>query len=838
MAGQITTITRPEQVFRGLDLRTSDLLRDPHAATEADNVIFTDAEGFSARPGNRGIAASVGGLGLAKYIYQDTVTGADTVEKLSIGQNLFKINTGTLAISYSGAGSSIYCDCFAVGEQWLFRLVVDDVVQYSKYLGLGYDEASPVMISTLRTEVDALSDFAATLTGTDNSAAFLPTLYQKFFTSGALNISYEYKTQVNQPSGASNPFSGAWTARNTSSFEFPTFCNGSNLIYLGSRYDDEVKYDGQKVYRSGLPKPSTPSALVVANATGRTGTNITYRVSFVQVDKRGNRHEGIISEQSGAVSPSADYVDVTYTSLATTSGFNTDYAQVNGAQVSVTTITVDSGHTLKVGDVAYFYDSISASYVEKAITGVTATTISFSGAVTVADNDPISANLRVAVYTQSVASGDFYLVGEFPHNSSTGSPVIRDLGATLGAQYVFPVDGSEPGLPPRGQYRAIYRGLKFISGVLGNGLQDGVYYSDISSLEAYPPTANSFEVKTNRQSKHNGLFPTNDYLLIAKSNSSHVLVGDNDENGFFQYKVDDLSLAVGASSHHSFQQIEDGSLVWINKKGLFITNAGALPKEISNNISPAFKFMGEDARLQTSRSFSAYDTLTNRYYIFIPAEESSGGNVYANTFSKLFVFDFSRLQQQVIRVTKFTNINAGCGFLINDEDIYFCERRLSSFSASVESNLYKFQNTKTVFDQVDHTVGLPGVTLNYAQGWEDGGDASTFKSPLRLKVFSTDPLFPPQFTLTVQTEINFVSNAVCENTYQFGSTSGTTGYDLDPYDSAPYDPIGEPELEQKLGRIKCKSWRYRFLHSSRYELPVISGWESEVSLPYDPRMKE
>jgi hypothetical protein len=838
MAGEITTITRPEQVFKGLSLRASDLLRDPHSATEAINVVFTDAEGFGARPGYRGLFTHTSALGVAKYIYQDATTGADTVEKLLIGANLHRIDSGSLNLTYIGAGVSVYCDCYAVGTEWLIRLVVDDVVVYSKSLGLGFDEVSPVTINTVRGEIDALADFTATLVGTDQAAAFLPTLVMQPFSSGALSISYEYKTQVNQPSSAPNPFAGAYAARNTSSFEFPTTCNGSNLIYLGSRYDDEVKYDGQKVYRSGLPKPSTPSASVIANATGRTGTNIRYRVSFVQVDKRGNRHEGIISDESGTVSPSADFVDVTYSSLANTSGFNTDYAQVNGGQVSVTTITVDSGHTLKVGDVAYFYDSISASYVEKTITAITATTIAFTGAVTVADNDPISANLRVAVYTQLVTSGDYYLVREYPHNSSAASPVVRDLGNTLGAQYVFPVDGSEPGLPPRGQYRAIYRGLKFISGVLGSGLQDGAYYSDISSLESFPPTANSFDVKTNRQSKHSGLFPTNDYLLIGKSTSTHVLVGDNDENGFFQYKVDDLSLAVGVDCHHSFQQIEDGSVVWANQKGLFITKAGSLPREISQNISPAFKTIGSDSRLKTIRSFSAYDPLTNRYYIYIPAEETSGGKIYANTRSKLFLFDFSRMNEDVMRITEFSNVNAGCGFIVNEESIYFCEKRLSPYTSDVESNVYKFQNTKTSYDQVDHSASLPGILMNYGQGWEDGGDPSTFKSPLRLKVFATDPLYSPQYSLTVQTEINFVSNAIATNTFNFGSVVGAAGYDLDPYDVAPYDSTGEPELDQRLVRFKCKSWRYRFLHSTRYELPVISGWESEVALPYDKRMKE
>lgn len=844
MAGPSQNPSRPSQYFMGLDLRSSDLLRNPDAATEATNVIFRRTENFSARPGYRGVVASNGGLGMAKYVYQSATTGADTVEDLIIGTKLHKLTSGSLAITYSGSGASVYCDCYVIGDQWTFRLVVDDVVVYSKYLGLGFDEASPVSLSTLRSEIDALADFAATLTGASQAAAFLPTLVEEYFSAGALTISYEYETEINQPTSAANPFASAWAARNTSSFEFPTFCNANNLIYLGSRYDDEHKYDGQKIYRSGVPQPTVPSALVSASGSGRTGTNIRYRISFVQVDNRGNRNEGIISDESGTVSPAADNVDVTYTALAATSGFNTDCGMFAGAQVTQTTLNVDNGsggsHTLKIGDTAYFYDSVSAAHVSRLITNVAATTITIAGAaVTVADNAPVSANLRVALYTQAVASGDYYLVDEFPHNRWITTPVIRDLGPTLGAQYIFPVAGADPGLPPRGHYRAMYRGLKFISGILGNTLQDGVYYSDITSPESYSTDSNSFDVKTNFQSKHSGLFPTNDYLLIAKNNSTHVLVGDNDENGFFQYRVDELSLSVGASGQGGFQQISDGSVLWLNERGVFITKAGALPQEVSAPILPAFNAVGSEAMLRFSRAQSAYDINTWRYYLFIPAETSSGGSVYANTYSKLFVFDFSLMERDgPVRITEFKNVNAGCGAIIDGENIYFCERRLSTYSSSVAANVYKFNGLKTGYDQVDHSTGLPGVTMEYACGWDDFGDPSVFKTPLRLKVFSIDPIIFPQFSLNVQTEINFVSSPVCENTFTFGSETGTQGYDLDAYDSAPYDPPGEPEVDQKLARLKCKSWRHRFLHGTRYELPVISGWQNEVSLTYRSKIKE
>ena len=280
--------------------------------------------------------------------------------------------------------------------------------------GVGIDDAAPVTIATLVSEIDALADFTCTATGTTTgAAAYLPMLLGEVYGSSPLLISFEYPLVVPQPSTAADPFAGAWAARNAVNFNTVTHASVNNVTYLGSRYDNEVKYDG-KVYRSGVPQLATPTAAAVATATGRTGTNIRYRISAVQIDSAGNRIEGIISSESNTVSPVADRVDVTYTSITAASGFNTDCAMVVGIQAAQTTLNVDNGaggdHTLKVGDTVYFFDTATAAYVTRVLTAVTASTITFAGVVSVADNDPISANLRVAVYAQEITSGDYYLV--------------------------------------------------------------------------------------------------------------------------------------------------------------------------------------------------------------------------------------------------------------------------------------------------------------------------------------------------------------------------------------------------------------------------------------------
>jgi hypothetical protein len=103
-------------------------------------------------------------------------------------------------------------------------------------------------------------------------------------------------------------------------------------------------------------------------------------------------------------------------------------------QVSVSTITVDDGsggsHTMKVGQTAYFYDSVSASFVTREITAVAATTITIAGAaVTVADNAVISNNLRIMIL-RTVSTGTIYkFVAEIPNNSFSATQVYTDATA-------------------------------------------------------------------------------------------------------------------------------------------------------------------------------------------------------------------------------------------------------------------------------------------------------------------------------------------------------------------------------------------------------------------------
>lgn len=77
----------------------------------------------------------------------------------------------------------------------------------------------------------------------------------------------------------------------------------------------------------------------------------------------------------------------------------TALATVSGDMlVAGATLTVDTGHSVRRGDIVAFYDATTAAYVLRTITAVSATTITFADNVTVTDNTAIYPGIGVGQF--------------------------------------------------------------------------------------------------------------------------------------------------------------------------------------------------------------------------------------------------------------------------------------------------------------------------------------------------------------------------------------------------------------------------------------------------------
>lgn len=830
--------------FKGLDLKSSDLTRSSLFSSDMKNVDISKADALIKRKGYQYKLGNTGGIGLHTYKNINTTTGVVTDELVTLDQNLYTLTADSFNVTYSGSGTALLnITVNSAGTALALTITEDGTELLNQNLGIGADEAAAVAISTVISSIDALTDFAASGgTITTGSSAFLDVQKDTVLTSTATAINYKRWTQVNTPT--SNPLSTTYGNRSDDDFENPSAVNLNNVIYISSPNDNLHKYDGQTFYRAGMPAGGD------ADGSGDAGTAPTtaedtagstfaqtqayyYKFLYKQVDNKGNIVEGImspVSAQETIADASGADIDITITNISSSSGFNTGCAIVNGAQNGVTTITVDSGHTLNSGDTAYFYDGNTSAYVTKTLTSTTATSITFSGSVDVADNAVISNNLRIAIYRTDnggASDGTYSLVAEIPNDSINATQVYKDqiTDANKGAEFVEPVKPHN--LPPKGRYMTKFRNQLLICGDITN--VNTVYYSDIDSPEYFPTATNSFLVDAYPGSQIRGIGSLESQVVIFKDAS---VISVSGEIGLDSFRTDEVPFGeVGCASHNSIQQIS-GALFFLSNRGVFAMDPSRGVVPVGDLIESEFTAYNSVFALRRATSINWRNQ--NEYLLFVPSETDDSSNVvYANTNSKVYVYNYARNAW-----LKWDNINAHGGFSLVNNDIYFQSKRLDSDSSNSEVVTSKFHNSGNNYDYCDH---ISAVDFDYKTNWESLGEPNLFKKFLRLKVFSlpSDIIDSevPLFTLTIDTEFNFQTPAVID-TFTQDFSGGTTGWGNGEWGNFPWGDNALPELKGKLKVIKGRSIRLIFRNNTRNQDILISGFELEVAASFIPHMKE
>lgn len=243
---------------------------------------------------------------------------------------------------------------------------------YDIQFGVGYDDPVFFTVQDYINILNAIPGVTATFTGTTGNltpAAFLPlTETQQIITTTNVVLDYFEWSAVNRTVPVT--FQGLVTAIGNVNFENASFANFGECIYIGTGYDFVQKFDGQTVYRAGMPEGPYPYLTEVNAGAGAIpiGT-YTYYVTYEQIDALGNLVEGSSFENDDGslgvpitlVTGPASNVQVVVANLTAGSGWNTDAATVNGNQNNVTTIVVNAGNTLVQGDTAYFNETSAAT---------------------------------------------------------------------------------------------------------------------------------------------------------------------------------------------------------------------------------------------------------------------------------------------------------------------------------------------------------------------------------------------------------------------------------------------------------------------------------------------
>lgn len=325
--------------------------------------------------------------------------------------------------------------------------------------GKGYDTATPYLISqfisVITDPVNGIFGLQVNINGDDfYPAAFLQIVEPTIIDSNSsFSMDYWYWQQVNYTVNPPFPGSANLLFQNSQNFENASFAAFNDIIYISNGIDYPQKYDGQTVYRTGMPVAPRPSAV---DDTGSTylpfsmGDIYQYAITYEQVDNLGHIVEGEISEiWSHTIIAATASIDVTVNNLTATTeanwNTNTAVAQIGTTQPPYgpdiegfyyAFVPVSVGYTLKIGDSAYYYDEDcaiangtqtgvtfnvdpghgvlvgdtiyfpgTASIISRIVTAITPTSITFQGDIeTIADDAPIS------VYKTSKVFGNVAIV--------------------------------------------------------------------------------------------------------------------------------------------------------------------------------------------------------------------------------------------------------------------------------------------------------------------------------------------------------------------------------------------------------------------------------------------
>jgi len=816
------------QNFKGLDLRSSDLLREAGSATIAKNSNVRLNGGLDKRKGFQISGAAGGGWGGSSFNNVNTATGAITEELLSVSDDLYRLEAASFTVTYTGSDSAYYDMLLSVTDNKFYFTVYDNFISVLAYdLGTG-KESTPVNVTTLVAAINGLTNF--TCTGSSStSAAFIPVTLNSSIATGGTAISFKNWAAVPTAVGVTTPFSTFYAARNNADFENASFSQLRDILFIATGHDNLQKYDGSRVYRAGMPKGYQSLA---EDAAGTTfAQNVVFK--YIAIYEYKDAKENIISSEYSdfdtvtIAAASAD-VDLTIENLqatgfasdTTATGFNIAQAAVNGNQTA-SNILVTSSSEIKVND--YLYVSNGGTVESVKVTAIPDSThVTLEKSVTVV-NAEIMATVKISVNRTGDGGITYYLLVDLINDSGNATQAYKDqiVDATLTASADFTVPIKPHNLPPKCKHLADWRGQLIMTGNLTE--PNKAYYSDIDSPEYFPSTDNNFIV----HDKVTGVKHLDNLLYIFHNKSFTGVTGDLATDSFV---VDVMSAdGIGAESHSSIIEAQ-GKLFFTSKKGIYSVNQEQGLKEASVTISPTIEL---ETSFDFSRAVSFNWADERKLLFFIPVLSDQGGEKYTNVSdSRTYMYDTYWNSWM-----EWVNVDMIGGVSLFEDKVYMCDRKYDTATSAMRQDMRVVLNNGNTFDYADHE---DSISMEYGTHWEDFKEPSLLKKFLRLKIHSVDTALSDfesdQFTLVVDAQYNYETIALSSMTFDF--SGGSVGWGEGEWDTAPWGDTRLYHLKKKMASRKARSLRLIFKNDTVHENVLISGYTLDVVLPYALQMKE
>lgn len=788
-------ILRGTENFKGLDKRTSDIMRSQEYATDIKNATYRVSGAINKRKGYHAhILEDEGSYGLVTYKNIDTTTGAITDEVLKVGKDLKKLTEVNLDLDYAGT-EAIWYSVILDSDTGTFKFIVtlDTSGEVANIdLGTGLGHTSDKTLAELKTAIDAITDLTLTVPGavTSKPAALLDIVLSEPLNNagGTNNIVYRHWSSITKgDSGLSEDFNGYLRATgnlNDTELINATFAQLNNVLYIANGYDNLMKYDGTRIYRAGLPQPISLTAAGDGTGTGSPDGTYIYKIVYEYTDAKGNILTSVAKE-SAEVTVSTEDINVTYPNLQ-------------------------------------------------------------SGGWDLASSD-----LKIKIYRNKDATGTgglFYLIDTVANNTGEATSVYLDGNAdsALNAFTTFPSVIKRHDPPPKGKFITSFRDCLVVAGQRENvnnlqySLPKNAATGEIGS-EYFPDDDNGTIVDSAFGDKITSIAPLRDALYIFHKSSIHVLTGDIADPEGIPYRVDLLTTegGIGCESHNTIQELQ-GELLFLSNNGIYGINTSNNLREVSELIKPLFSTIDVTrARtdLKKSRATAFNWVSENIYVVHIPTESTDDGAgsadlaTYTTSDSILVVYDYTKDAW-----LQWSSLDFSGGVTLFNEKIYFNDRSLDD-NNDVRAVLSSMSVTDTTYDYADHSSA---IVFEYDTNWEALQEPTIPKKYLRLKVYAmdTDGTFEtPGFVLkaTLQKDYNFADLGTIS--MDFGSSSGG-GWGVIPWGTSPWGSASNRFIKSKLPTGKSRSLKIRYANDTLNENVLITNYELEIAAPFRAEIKE
>lgn len=716
---------------------------------------------------------------------------------------------------------------------------------------------SPYTISDLINNINSFTHVNLTATPSDSSdIANIPAAYAIPFDTTLIpkgeSIDIRYFREVDVTKGDSNYnyFNNLHTdfINKENSFQNVSHTLLNNNIYFATGVDEICKYDGNKIYRAGLPVPNSNN-LSATNETevssfntgdvnigveedNDTATTSYYMTTFKHVDNNGNviqSTQSVAKKLTGATHQSSHrhLVEVQIPTIMHGSGFSVDDIDIVIWRAPHTT-------TEEVKDASSFYQ-------------VTTGDSSLTHTMTYADW--LTLNLTIADYVNVTLDMvdpadqttwqvviDNNLVDNYKYNTSLKYLDYLPDEVINVHDFITTSDYAEGrhDLPPKAKYITNHQGCLVLAGTEEN--PNEIFYSlpefnfitgEIGS-EYFPNNSNSVIVPGANGTNVTGMKTLRESLLVFNEKSISVLSGDLTTTGVQYLKKDALTAQgeQGSLSSNSVQEWE-GTLTFLSQEGILSTNSNlSYPKEMSETIKPLML----NKKFDRKRAISFFTADQDVIGFFIPVKDEDHINdatkegIFNDSFSsRLFVYDV-----KIDGWIEWDNIDMSGGVARHNNETYF----LSRLDGRISLHIFKTAADKSAYSDFSDPINTTLVT-----SWDSLGNSSLFKKFIRLKVFCTDSqqkFEGNKFTLNLYLRSNFDNNDIGPITLDPGTFGGWGIPEWGDFSWGARDFKG---IRTKLFG-KSKAIALHFNNNNINENILMSGYAMEVASPYAQEIKE